>query len=99
MKHLIIALLGLAVADALLTNALIGCGAGTEGNPMLRELAGEQSFLAIKIGASLLCGRILWQAFKKRPRLAMLTTLGTAVTYAGIVTWNTSILVLAASYT
>lgn len=92
MKKLVIVLIGLAVADTVLTDVLVSSGWGEEANPLMRALVGGPAFLILKIGASLGCGWLLLRAFKDRPRLVSAGTLGVTVVYSGIVTWNLSVL-------
>ena len=78
----------LIVADGLITNYLMVQGLGTEWNPFLQALAGQEHFLAIKIAGALISALILWDIYRKRPQLAIISTLFIVVLYMGIVYWN-----------
>jgi len=88
MRWLIGTLVVLVVTDGLISNFLVGHGLGREGNPFLQTLVGEGSFLVIKIAGALVCALILWDIYKKWPKLAMISSACFVVLYAGIVIWN-----------
>lgn len=89
--YLLGALVVLIVLDGLITNFLVTNGLGREGNPFLQTLVGERSFLVIKVIGALLCALILWDIYKRRPRMARIASLCFVGLYAGIVSWNLSI--------
>ena len=66
----------LIVADGLITHYLIKHGLGREGNPFLQNFVGEQTFLVIKVAGALLCALILWDIYKRRPKMAMMSSMG-----------------------
>ncbi len=78
----------LVVADGLISNYLTILGLGTEWNPLLRALVGQEHFLAIKVAGALVSALILWDIYKRRPQMAMTSTLCIVVLYTGIVYWN-----------
>jgi len=78
----------LVVADGLITNYLTTLGLGTEWNPFLRALVGQEHFLAIKIAGALVSTLLLWDIYRKRPQMAVVSTLCVVVLYTGIVYWN-----------
>lgn len=88
MSYLLGALIALVVSDGLLSNFLVRAGLGREGNPFLETLVGEGIFIVIKVFGVLLCALILWDIYKRRSKLAVITTLCFVVLYAGIVLWN-----------
>jgi len=49
----------LVVADGLISNYLTILGLGTEWNPLLRALVGQEHFLAIKVAGALVSALIL----------------------------------------
>ena len=91
MRYLLGALITLVVSDGVISHFLVRHGLGREGNPFLETLVGEWSFLIIKVLGALLCALILWDIYKRRPKLAVTTTLCFVVLYAGIVLWNLSV--------
>ena len=91
MKYLLGLLVLLQVADGLLTHFLIRGGLGTEGNPLLVPLVGENTFLVLKVAGVLLCAFILWDVHRFRPKLAVIATSCFVCIFAGIVLWNASL--------
>ena len=91
MRYLLGTLVALIVSDGLITNFLVTSGLGREGNPFLRNLVGEQVFLVIKVVGALLCAFILWDIYKRQPRMARIASLCFVGLYAVIVSWNLSI--------
>ena len=61
---------------------------GTELNPFLQALVGQEHFLAIKVAGALISTIILWDIYRKRPQMALMSTLCIVVLYTGIVYWN-----------
>ena len=94
MKYLLGLLVLLNIADGVLTNALIDLGIGREGNPLLVDVVGEPGFIAIKVLGALLAAFLLWDIYRRHPRLARVATTGCLVVYGGIVAWNSALLIL-----
>ena len=88
MKYLLAILIGLIVSDGLISHFLVSYSLGHEGNPFLQTLVGEGSFLVIKVLGALLCAFILWDIYKRWPKLALITSLCFVVLYTGILVWN-----------
>ena len=88
MKYLLTALVALEILDGVLTHFLVTGGFGTEANPFLEEFVGEVGFLLLKIAGGFLCAFLLWDIYKRYPKVALITTLCCIVGYSGIVTWN-----------
>jgi len=84
----ITALIALVVLDGLITRFLVGQGIGRELNPFLQTLAGDTNFVLIKVLGALLCALILWDIYRRRPKLALISSWCFAGSYAGIVLWN-----------
>lgn len=78
----------LEVLDGLITYFLVGGGFGQEGNPLLVGLAGDVSLLPVKALGGLLCALLLWDAYKRRPKLGILTAWCAVALLGGIVVWN-----------
>ena len=95
MKYLIGLLILLVTSDGLLTNLLIKGGLGREGNPFLQPIVGDVGFLVLKVVGVLLCAVILWDIYKRFPRLALVSTSCFVVFYAAIVFWNLSLFAMA----
>ena len=91
MRYLLGALGALMVSDGLVSHFLILNGLGREGNPLLEPLVGGAGFLVIKVVGALLCALILWDIYRRRPRLALVSTSCFVVLCGGIVLWNLTI--------
>ena len=61
---LLSALVGLVVADGVMTNVLVGKGTAWEANPFLEPIVGKAGFMIIKIVGALLCALILWDVHR-----------------------------------
>ena len=90
-KYLLGLLVLLVVADGLLTQLLIKDGKAREGNPFLQPIVGEDIFIVLKVAGALLCGLILWDIYKRHPRVALISTSCFVVFYGVIVLWNLSL--------
>jgi len=92
-------LLGLLVvfviADGLITQLLIRDGLAREGNPLLQPLVGESGFILLKAAGALLCAFILWDIYRRFPRVAVIATWCFVAAYGVIVLWNSSLFILA----
>lgn len=78
----------LVVADGLISNFLVTHGLAREWNPYLQTLVIDDNFSLIKVASALLCTFILWDIYKKRPQMAMISTLCIVVLYTGLLYWN-----------
>ena len=85
------ALIALVISDGLITRFLVRQGLGQEVNPLIKALAGETHFLVLKALGALLCALILWDIYRRRPKLALISSWCFAGAYAGIVLWNLGI--------
>jgi len=94
MKYLLALLVILVVLDGLLTQGLVNGGLAREGNPLLRPLVGEAGFIVLKVVGALLCAFILWDIYRRFPRVAIIATSCFVVAYGAIVLWNSSLFIL-----
>jgi hypothetical protein len=60
----------LSLADAFLTQYLVGVGRVQEGNPLMAGLLESNHFLWFKVIGIAICLLLLWQVYKRFPRLA-----------------------------
>ena len=90
MKYLLSILVVFVVLDGLLTRFLIDGGLAREGNPLLQGIVGENVFIVLKVVGALLCAFILWDIYKRFPRLARVATWCCVIFYGVVVLWNTS---------
>lgn len=94
MKYLLGLLVIFVVLDGLLTQGLVNGGLAREGNPLLRPLVGEAGFIVLKVVGALLCAFILWDIYRRFPRVAIIATSCFVVAYGAIVLWNSSLFIL-----
>ena len=95
MKYLLGILVIFVVLDGLLTRFLIDGNLAREGNPLLQSIVGENAFIALKIAGALLCAVILWDVYRKFPRVGRIVTWCCVIFYGGIILWNSSFFLLA----
>lgn len=95
MRYLLIALVALVVSDGVISHFLVAGGLGWEWNPLLRTLVGKEYFLVIKLLAALLSALILWDVYRKWPKLGLISTSCLVLVYTGMVLWNLSLFFIA----
>lgn len=83
----------LVIADGLITAYLVNHGIAAESNFFLRHWAGEWYFPLIKALGALLCGLLIWDIYRRWPRLALVSSTLFVLGYGGIVLWNSWLLV------
>ena len=88
MKYLLGLLAGFEISDGLLTYFLIRGGLAREGNPFLLPIVREGNFMVLKVVGAILCVLILWDIYKRFPKLALISTSCFVMFYAVIVLWN-----------
>jgi hypothetical protein len=94
MLYLLGTLVSLVILDGLLTQYLIPKGNVREANPFLEPLVGQTGFMILKVVGALLCAFILWDVYRRFPRLGLITTWIAVCFYGAIVIWNTSLIIL-----
>lgn len=94
MRRLLIVLVALVVIDGILTEILLANGMAWESNPFLQPLIGDIGFMVLKVFGSLLCAIILWDVYRRYPKIAMIAAGGGVLLYTGIVLWNASIFLM-----
>jgi len=94
MKYLLGFLIIFVVSDGLLTNFLVNGGLAREGNPFLQPLVGDIGFIILKAAGALLCAVILWDVYRRFPRVALISTWCFVVFYGVIVIWNLSLVTI-----
>lgn len=93
MKYLLALLVLLNILDGVLTHLLVSLGLASEGNPFLLPLVGEPGFIVLKVVGVLLCAFILWDIYRRYPRLALVSTALFNIGYGIIVSWNLALLI------
>lgn len=91
MKYLLGSLVLLNIADGVLTHYLVQNGIAREGNPFLLRIVGQPIFMIIKVVGIILCALILWDVYRRYPKLAFVLTSCFVAVYAVIVSWNSSL--------
>ena len=94
MKILLGTLIGFIILDGLLTEFLLGQGLAREINPFLQPLVGDIGFMVLKVVGALLVAFILWDIYRRFPKVAVITTWVAVAGYGGIVLWNASLCLL-----
>jgi hypothetical protein len=84
-------LIGLVVADGLITEFLVENRFASEGNPFLERWVGSDAFLILKTAGAILAALILWDIGRRYPRLATVAASIFVLGYAVIVFWNVSV--------
>ena len=92
MKYLLGLLILLNIADGVVTHFLVELGLGREGNPFLQGIVGQPGFMIIKVVGVIFCALILWDIYRRHPRLALVSTSCFITCYAAIMLWNLSLL-------
>ena len=93
-EYLLGTLLGLIVADGVISQFLIKEGIGHEANPFLKPLATSSDFLIIKLCGAILCVLILWNMAKRSPKLTLIFTTSVVFIYTAILFWNIAIYII-----
>jgi hypothetical protein len=94
MKLLLGALILFVILDGLLTELLLKRGMVREFNPFLQPLVGDIGFMVLKVVGALLCALLLWDIYRRLPRLAVIATWIAVAGYGVILVWNTSLFLL-----
>ncbi|MFC1917241.1 DUF5658 family protein [Chloroflexota bacterium] len=90
-KYLLGILVALVIADGYITQFLVSEGLGLESNPFLEPFVSEWYFLVVKALGALFCALLLWDIFRKWPKLGMTAIPSLTAIFTVIVYWNLSI--------
>lgn len=88
MRYLLYVLFGLIVADGILSKFLVSQNLGREWNPLLNTLMEGDQFMLVKVCGALLVIILMWNIYRKRPGMAVISSLCSLVFYTGIIYWN-----------
>jgi hypothetical protein len=91
MKYLTILIFLLILADGIISRFLTGYGLGQEINPFLQSIISGNDFLLLKAAGSLFVGLILWDIFKRQPKVALISAALCVALYTGILYWNIAV--------
>ena len=67
-------LVGFVILDGVITEILLDQNLARESNPFLQPLVGDIGFMLLKIAGSLLCAFILWDIYRRFPKVATIAT-------------------------
>ena len=95
MKYLLGLLVGFEILDGVMSDFLIRGGLAREGNPFLLPLVGGVNFLIIKVVGVFICALILWDIYKRAPKLALISASIFVTFYGGLVLWNSGLFFMA----
>ncbi len=90
MKYLLILLGGFEISDGIITHFLVRNGLVQEGNPLVEAIVMEGNFLLLKVIGVLLCVLILWDIYKRFPKVALIATSSVVMFYGAVMAWNLS---------
>ena len=68
---------------------------GVVANPFLEPLVGETGFIILKAVGVLVCAFILWDIYRRFPKMAIIATWCFVVAYGAIVLWNSALFMIA----
>ena len=94
MKYLLGTLVAFVIMDGILTQLLVKSGLAREGNPLLQPFVGEVGFIILKVAGAFLCAFILWDIYRRLPRIGIIATFIAVIGYGAIVAWNSSIFLM-----
>jgi len=80
------------ISDGLLTHALVDGGLMREGNPLLVPIVAQGNLMVLKLVGTIICVIILWDLYRRFPKLALISTSCFVVAYGVIVLWNFGLL-------
>jgi hypothetical protein len=80
------------ISDGLLTHALVGDSLLREGNPLMVPLVAQGNLMLLKLVGTIICVIILWDLYRRFPRLAVISTSCFVIAYGVIVFWNFGLL-------
>jgi hypothetical protein len=82
----------MVIADGILTNLLIQKCIASEANPLLENIAGDRGLIIVKAVGVALAVLILWDIYRRNPRLSFWASVAFLAVYTGIVAWNLNLL-------
>jgi len=88
MRYMLYVLFGLIVADGILSDFLVSHNLGWEWNPLLKNMMGGEQFMLIKVCGALLVMVLMWNIYRKRQGMAVISSLCSLVFYTAIIYWN-----------
>jgi hypothetical protein len=90
-RFMLLLLIGLVLADGIITEFVVGAGLATEGNPLMKVCLNEGNLMPLKLCGALMGSVILWNMSRKYQRSASTVALVFIAVYTSIVYWNVAI--------
>ena len=97
-RFVLMLLIGLILADGIITEYVIYSGMAWESNPFLRGFLSTGHLMLVKILGSCLVALFLASIYRQQPKMATIATWLFVLLYTGIVYWNLGGLLLASSF-
>jgi len=91
MQALLLVLVSLVIADGLTTQGLIEADLGQEGNTLMQPIVAQSHFVLLKAVGAIACALVLWDIYRRRVKLALVSTSLLVSGYLAVVVWNLSI--------
>ncbi len=88
MRFILYVLFGLIVADGILSDFLVSHNMGWEWNPLLKSMVAGEHFMLVKVCGAILVITLMWNIYRKRPYMAVISSLCSLVFYTAIIYWN-----------
>jgi hypothetical protein len=86
-KYLLLAVIGLSVADALVSQALVSLGFGHEANPFLKRLS-PIALVLLKVAGAVLAALLLWDVGRRKPKVGIVAAAIVALFLLAVLLWN-----------
>jgi len=95
-RYVLLLLVGLVLADGIITEYLISSEIAWESNLLLRGFIACSNFMSIKIAGALLAAFFLIRINRHQPTMAKVTSWWSIAIYTAIVYWNIMVAVFCA---
>jgi hypothetical protein len=87
-RYGLLLLVGLVIADGIITQFIINSGLGWESNPFMRIFLSNGHFMLVKVGGSVLVALLLADMYRHHAKTARVAAWLFVLVYTGIVYWN-----------
>jgi hypothetical protein len=87
-QYVMMLLVGLVLADGVITEYLVGSGLSWEGNPLLRNPLESGTLMPLKLGGALISTLLLASIYRTNRKMAMVASWLFIILYTCIVYWN-----------
>ncbi len=97
-RYVLMLLVGLVLADGVITEFIVNSGLGAEGNPFLQGIVSAGNLMPIKIATAALSAILLGLISQRLPKGAALVSWSFIVIYTLILYWNLGTIILNRSW-